>query len=133
MARRALVRQPPGQLRYSVRVLAKKPTKKKRSPRSRTIERERERGQEKLLAARQRLAQLEPGGSPERPLEVGSASVVELRAEADPCLRCGAATRTEEHGAVHTPSGLLRAVKVRCRACGQTRDFFLRILEDRLN
>ena len=110
-----------------------KPIKKKRAARPRTAERERERRQEKLFLAREKLASLEPGGSAERPLEVSSASVIELRAEADPCLRCGLPMRTEEHATAQAPSGLLRVVKVRCRACGTTRDFFLRILESLLN
>ncbi len=113
--------------------LAKKPTKKKRAVRSRTLERERERQQEKLLAARRELARMEAGGSPERPLAVSSASVVELRAEAEPCLRCGGAVRSEEHGALPAASGLLRVVRVRCRACGEARSFFVRIIEERPN
>lgn len=122
------VHREPTPLRYP-RIVSKK----KRSIRPRTEQRELARRHEKLWEAREKLALLEPGGSPDRPLEVRSASVVEARAESEPCLRCGQAMRCEDHSALKTRTGVLRVAKLRCRACGATRELYLRILESFLN
>ena len=107
--------------------------KKKRDARARTELRTRARQQEKLFEARSKLALLEPGGTPVRPLEVSSASVVEARAEAEPCLRCDGTTRCEEHTTLSTPQGLLRVARLRCSSCGTERLLYLRILPSRLH
>jgi Fe-S-cluster-containing dehydrogenase component len=108
-------------------------TKKKNAPRLRTANRELERKLAKLYEARQKLAALDPGGSPERPLDVSSASVVQARAEAQHCLRCNLTLRCEEHTTFESPNGLLRVAKLECRGCGATRDFYLRIVGSFLN
>jgi len=108
-------------------------SKKKRAGRPRTEERERERRQEKLFEARTKLAALEPGGSPGYPVEVPSASVVEARAESEPCLRCELPMRCVEHGTAESPRGLVRSVSLQCRACGAERTLYLRIVETLLN
>ena len=96
--------------------------------RERTKRREVLRGLEKLAAAREKLAALEPGGSPERPLEAGSASQVELRAAANTCLRCESALRVHEHRSVtHARAGALREVELACRICGAQRTIWLRV------
>lgn len=107
--------------------------KKKRDARARTELRASARQQEKLFEARTKLALLEPGGTPARPLELSSASVVEARAEAEPCLRCDRATRCVEHTTLSTPHGLLRVARVRCPGCGSERLLYLRILPSRLH
>jgi len=107
--------------------------KKKSPPRGRTLERELEKKREKLYEARQKLAALDPGGGPSRPLDVSSASVIQARAEAQPCLRCGLPMRCDEHTTFEGPNGLLRLAKLECRGCGATRDFFLRIVGNLLN
>ena len=107
--------------------------KKKRGARPRTSARARARKQERLVEDREKLALLEPGGSPERPLEVRSASVVEARAEAEECMRCDVSMRCEEHTTRETPTGLLRVAKLRCPRCGARRDLYLRIVESHLN
>jgi hypothetical protein len=101
--------------------------KKKQPRRARTELRELSRQRERLFEARMKLALLEPGGSPERPLEVSSASIVESRAQAEPCLRCGAAPRCEEHTTLSTANGLLRVAHVRCPSCSAKRLFYMRI------
>lgn len=101
--------------------------KKRAKPRARTELRERARQSEKLFAARSKLAALEPGGSPERPLEVSSASIVESRAETEPCLRCDARVRCDEHTTLASERGLLRVVHLRCPSCGATRTMYLQI------
>jgi hypothetical protein len=53
----------------------------------------------RLADARERLARHEPGGSPALPIDVESASQIEVRAEGTPCLRCQAPNRVDEHTA----------------------------------
>lgn len=107
----------------------------KRRPRARTERRAAERAHAKLAEARLKLAALEPGGSPERPIEVTSASVVEVHAAGLPCAACGARTRVEEHAVAAAPSEregagasrTLRVARVRCSRCGLARDVYFRI------
>lgn len=77
----------------------------------------------KLEDAREKLARLSPGGAPERPIDVESASTVETRALALGCARCEGELRLEAHDAV---AGL-RRVRARCKACGTAREVWLRI------
>lgn len=96
--------------------------------RERTLRRELERSHEKLAHARQKLAALEPGGSPERPAAVESASQIEGRAEQLECLRCGGALKVKEHRAiVHPRAGSLREIELRCPACGKARLAYFRV------
>ncbi|HEX5661093.1 MAG TPA: hypothetical protein VFX59_28070 [Polyangiales bacterium] len=106
---------------------------KKKTGRPRTEERESARQRQKLYEARAKLALLEPGGSAERPLDVSSASVVESRAEAEPCLRCNQPMRAADHTTAESANGLLRRVKLQCRDCGATRELYLRIVGSYLN
>jgi hypothetical protein len=97
--------------------------------RSRTERREAERDAEKLARARSKLAALEPGGAPDRPIEVTSASIIEPHASSMPCSRCGElGARIEEHVAV-TLAGerRLRVVHTTCPRCGTRREVFFRI------
>ena len=75
-----------------------------------------------------RLAALEVGGAPERPLEIASASLVETRAERDGCLRCGTRTRVGEHQAVLLGGERLRVARTECSQCGEQRTFYFRIV-----
>lgn len=91
--------------------------------RKRTARRAMERELAKLEDAREKLARLSPGGAPERPLDVESASAVEPRALALGCARCEGETRLDAHEAV---AGL-RRVRARCKRCGAMREVWLRI------
>ena len=71
-----------------------------------------------LLRDRERLAALSPGGSRDRPMPVGSASVVEVRTNALACPRCGGSYRIHEHVA---PAPGIRRVDVSCRYCSAPR------------
>lgn len=102
-------------------------TKKKRE---RTLRREAERDAEKLGDARERLAALEPGGSPERPIRVESASQVELRVESLRCPRCDGELRVNEHAAKTIRGLALREVDARCKRCAHRRDVWLVIARD---
>jgi hypothetical protein len=94
------------------------------SKRARTGRREAAREAAKLARARMKLAALEPGGAPERPIEIASASVVEPHAASLPCAACGASgVRVEEHAAEEG----LRVAHVRCARCGASRPLWFRI------
>jgi hypothetical protein len=104
-----------------------------KSSRARAQRREAERDAAKLARARIKLAALEPGGAPDRPIDVTSASVVEPSASGQPCAACGAGgVRVEEHAAETVPAEggaprALRRVRVKCRQCGVTRDVWFRV------
>jgi hypothetical protein len=98
-----------------------------KKPRPRAKRRETERAGEKLKAARERLFQLEPGGSPERPLSVASAAVVEAHAESVPCPYCQGKHELVEHVAVTVSRVRLREARLRCRQCGTRRSLWFRI------
>ena len=108
-------------------------TKRKRIPRARTLVRADARRQQRLHEDREKLRLLEPGGSPERPLEVSSVSVVEARAEAERCFQCDLPMRVEEHATRESGRGLVRAVRLCCPRCAAPREIFLRIAGPSLN
>ena len=94
--------------------------------RARTERREAERDAAKHARARVRLAALEVGGAPERPIEVSSASIIEPHASSMLCAACGAqGLRVEEHAA-DLPRRL-RVVHLMCQRCGTRREVFFRI------
>lgn len=96
--------------------------------RKRTERREQERAAEKLAEARTKLARLEPGGAPDRPIEVTSASVIEVHATSLPCLACEAqGARVDAHDAITHDGRSLRHVRLRCARCGTRRDLYFRI------
>ena len=78
-----------------------------------------------LVEARRRLLDLASGGSPARPLEVGTAAVVEPKATSTPCPRCSGAFGVLVHSA-HLGSRL-REVQLGCRHCGERRTVWFRI------
>ena len=91
--------------------------------RARTLRRETARAASNLARDREKLFLLEPGGRPESPIEVASASVVEARAAAVPCPRCGGEQVVEEHAAV----ARLREARMMCRQCGTRRSMWFRL------
>lgn len=95
---------------------------------ARAERRERERALDKIHRQREKLAALEPGGSPERPLEVESASLVEPRSAAEPCLRCGGEMKNAEHRAESIDQRRLRVAVARCARCGHGRTFYFRLV-----
>lgn len=106
--------------------------KKAAAKRSRTERREADRSAVKLAEARLKLAALESGGSPERPIDVSSASIVEPHAAGLECAACGGPTRVLEHSAVTIPDAsgsprALRVVHVRCTRCGVERNIYFRL------
>lgn len=96
--------------------------------RARTERREAERQRAKLRRDGLRLAALERGGAPDRPIELTSASVIEPHAASMPCAACGGVVRVISHEAksfeVASTPRRLRVVSVQCAACGVARDVF---------
>lgn len=78
---------------------------------------------------RDKLARLEPGGAPERPIAIASASLVEVHARAASCPLCGGALRLEEHTAETLGGARLRVAAVVCVMCGVRRRIHFRIAE----
>jgi hypothetical protein len=81
-----------------------------------------------VVRARERIARLEPGGTPSNPMDVDSASQIEVRAEGTPCLRCQGPYRVDEHTAESIGGHLLRVVEVHCYHCGARRRFYFRVV-----
>ncbi len=97
------------------------------SKRPRTLRREADRETEALIAAKEKLATLEAGGTEERPLAVESASLVEPRALRERCLACDSAVDLVDHRAVHVRGTLVREVVVKCKRCARRRALWIRV------
>jgi DNA-directed RNA polymerase subunit RPC12/RpoP len=93
----------------------------------RSIRRAQDRETLKQAQQREKLANLEPGGAPSRPIEVVSASLVEITAESMKCPRCGGALRVDEHVAQTSNGVPLRIAWTSCRQCGHKRPIYFRI------
>ena len=95
--------------------------------RERTARREAARKISSLARDRERLFLREPGGTPERPVDVDSPSVVELRARSVPCPRCDGEQIVDEHAAVNLNGERLREARLRCRNCASRRSMWFRL------
>jgi hypothetical protein len=89
--------------------------------RKRTQTREAQRSAVKDAKQRLKLAALEDGGTPERPIRVASASVVEPHVDSIPCVVCGQKVRIQAHDARDQNGTVLRSVHVKCTQCGVAR------------
>jgi hypothetical protein len=98
------------------------------SRKRRAQERAKERALRKLVRDTEALAGRLPGGSPERPIDVASASVVEGKARATPCVQCGGELDLRADRATSTPRGVLREVALACRRCHAPRVLWFRIV-----
>lgn len=107
--------------------------KRKVPARARTAQRSALRAADKRVRQRERLLSLEPGGSSERPIEIESPSVVELRAAALTCPRCEVSFRVDEHRAPSVDGMRLREARVTCPRCGQRRSVWFRLTGPSLN
>lgn len=93
--------------------------------RPRTERRIVERDLRRTVRVRERIADLERGGTAAYPLEAPSAAVIDGRATAIPCVQCQG-----EYALVdHEREDGLRKVAVKCRQCGAPRIFWFRIVE----
>ena len=98
-----------------------------KKPRPRAARRQLERQAAKLARARERLADLEAGGSPERPIEIASASQVEVEARSRRCPRCDGELRVDDHDAATIGASRLRVAQVSCPRCGARRAIYFRL------
>jgi hypothetical protein len=102
------------------------------SPRRTTIAyrddyRPRHRVDSAVASSRERLARLEPGGTARLPIDVESASQIEVRALGTPCLRCDGPYRLDDHTAEVIEAQRVRVVSVHCGHCGAERVFYFRV------
>ena len=100
-----------------------------RKPSGRWLRRTRARAHEKLVRDLDELARLEPGGSPERPIEITSPAQVEVMALARPCPLCKGSLRLEEHAAAVLEGVSLRIARMTCTSCGTRRALHFRLAE----
>lgn len=101
--------------------------------RKRTARRAQDRASAKLSRDRERLFQLGPGGSPERPIVVTSPTEVEVQARSLPCPICDGELRVEEHTAETVGTARLRVAKVLCAVCHARRAIYFQLASVRLN
>lgn len=103
----------------------------KKPPRPRTARRATAQLSRRAIEKVQRLGTQLPGGAPEQPLRVTSASVVEIRARGTRCLVCDGELELRAHvSETEVPGdhpGDLRRVDLSCRACGRPRRLWIRI------
>jgi predicted Zn finger-like uncharacterized protein len=92
----------------------------------RTERRARERAARQLVRAKEKLALLEVGGAAERPIEVTSAAVVEIRVHAMRCPQCDGNYAIVDH---RSAGHGVRPVDVRCNVCAVARTLWFRIVE----
>jgi hypothetical protein len=104
-----------------------------RKPPSRAARRARARAHETLVRDLDRLARLEPGGCPERPVVVASPAQVEVIAERKPCPLCQGSLRVEEHAAETVDGVRLRVARMVCVVCGTRRAFYFALEAPRLH
>lgn len=95
--------------------------------RARTVRRASARKAEEFARSRERLFALTPGGSPDKPIDVESAAVVEIRARGVACPRCEGEHAVDEHAAVSAHGERLREARLRCRKCGSRRSLWFRL------
>jgi predicted Zn finger-like uncharacterized protein len=93
----------------------------------RTAKRAQERAARQLVRDREKLAGMVAGGSAERPIEVTSSAVIEVRVRDTRCPQCEGELRVHDHRS--TGAGM-RAVDVKCQTCGTPRTLWFRIVSD---
>jgi DNA-directed RNA polymerase subunit RPC12/RpoP len=94
----------------------------------RTARREDARRTAKDVRDRERLARLEAGGTPDHPVLVETASLVEPVARGLHCPVCGGSLRVDDHTAATIERVPLRLAHVRCPTCGHARVVYFRIV-----
>ena len=94
--------------------------------RSRAVAVKAERAREAAAKVEEALAL--PGATPERAVEVVSASVIEAQAAAQPCPICEHGMRVESHTVDTTlAEEPLRVVVLTCKRCGHRRRWYARV------
>ncbi len=101
--------------------------------RARKARREQERRLRKDVTRVERAARGLPGGAADHPIEVTSAAVVELKARAAGCLRCGGELELRRDQAASTARGVLRELTLACRLCHGARTLWVRVAPNSAN
>ena len=99
----------------------------KKPPRPRTARRAAAQLSRRAIERIERLGTQLPGGAPEDPLRVTSASVIEVRARAMRCLVCEGELELRAHVSESDAPGDLRRADLSCRGCGRARRLWFRI------
>jgi len=107
--------------------------REKKKPSARNLSRLFRRKQDKLVEDRERLAGLEPGGSPERPILLEAASQLTLRTQSFTCLACDGPLRYVEDRVLELNGELRRAAMAECKQCGKRREVWFQIVVKLLN
>jgi hypothetical protein len=97
--------------------------------RPRNARRQVDRAQAAIAHNKDRIARLEPGGSPDWPIAVVSAVLVERRAAEIPCIQCGSTLDVQNHQAKTFGDVRRRVVHAKCMQCSQARDIWFVIAE----
>lgn len=92
--------------------------------RARTQRREAARKLAKLVDAKVALEAIEAGGAPDRPIEVESASQIEVHAKAMECPECGDHWQVDDHAVEVHGGRSLRVVHARSAQCGRKRRIY---------
>lgn len=87
----------------------------------------------KLARDLERLAELAPGGSPERAIEIVSPSEVEVRTRSTPCPVCRGEVRADEHTAEMIGGVRLRVARFTCAVCRRRGVLYFRLAGAMLN
>ncbi len=90
----------------------------------RTERRARERDLRRLVRDRERLAALLPGASADRPIEVDSPAVIEVRALAMRCPQCDGGYTLDDH---RSAAAGVRVLSLTCRICHVSRQIWFRL------
>jgi hypothetical protein len=104
-----------------------------RPPRARRKQREQERAHRKQVARTESLAGKLPGGSPEQPIEVAAAAVIETRARGTACVQCGGELELRGDRATSTARGIVREIAAVCRRCHAPRTLWFRVVPSSTN
>ncbi len=80
-----------------------------------------------LVRELEKLAALEPGGAPDRPIAVETPAVIDMRAIAQPCPLCEGSMKLEEHAADEIDGVRLRVAAIACTSCGVRRKRYFRL------
>jgi hypothetical protein len=98
-----------------------------RPPRPRRAQRAQDRAVRKLVRRTEALARHLPGATPDHPIDVTSAAVVEGQARSTPCPQCGGDLELRTDRASSTARGVLREIALVCRLCHAPRTLWFRI------
>jgi len=101
--------------------------------RKRTLQRAEDRAQAKLARDLEKLADLAPGGSPERAVVITSPAEVEVQARATPCPICRGELRVDDHTAETILGARVRVARVTCAVCGRKRSLYFRLAATLIN